>query len=693
MNRHHRSGLLTLVFCPLLLLLAMSGDVMAQAADRKPNVVFILADDLGWSDTTLFGTTQFYNTPNIERLAERGMTFTRAYSSSPLCSPTRASVLTGLSPARHGITAPTCHLPKVILKPTQAKSGPPNKFSTTPESVSRLDTSYYTLAEMFKDNGYTTGHFGKWHLGPEPYSPLEHGFDVDVPHHPGPGPAGSYVAPWKFKDFDHDPDIPDEHLEDRMAKEAVAFMEQHAEKPFFLNYWMFSVHAPFDAKQELIDEYRKEVDPKDPQRSPTYAAMIESMDDAVGTLLDTLDRLKIADNTIVIFASDNGGNMYNEVDGTTPTSNAPLRGGKATMYEGGVRGPAIVVQPGSIEAGSRSDEIIQSSDFYPTLLEMLSIEPQPEQEFDGVSIVPALQGKSLEREAIFTYFPHAPGVPDWLPPSVSVHAGDWKLIRIFHGGANGAHRYKLFNLKEDIGERSNLAGKFPDKVKQLDALIEQHLVDTKAVRPLPNPRFDPSKYDITKEGMATLKGGANKKAAGGKPKPPGKPVAGWQPGGTCTLSTSKTGLLINSTGGDPYLSHRLPKPIDETSFTLHFTMTSDSSGNGQVFWQEQGAGPFKADRSHFFDVQHDGKSHEYAVSFTTKSPLLAIRIDPSRGQGRIEISDIQLVGEDGSALYQLKVPRMPEASQPVSKTAKRQPNVAKGDGSMSVPTSVSIFSI
>lgn len=664
----------TATACLFFLIGPLNSVVGAQSAESKPNVVFILADDLGWSDTTLFKTTSFYKTPNIERLASRGMTFTRAYSSSPLCSPTRASVLTGLSPARHGITSPNCHLPKVVLEATEVKSGPPSKFSTVPDSVSRLDTSYYTLAEMFQDNGYATAHFGKWHLGAEPYSPLQHGFDVDVPHHPGPGPAGSYVAPWKFKDFDHDPDIPDEHIEDRMAKEAVTFMEKHQDEPFFLNYWMFSVHAPFDAKQELIDEYRKQVNPKDPQRSPTYAAMIESMDDAIGSLLDTLDRLKIADNTIIVFTSDNGGNMYNEVDGTTATSNAPLRGGKATMYEGGVRGPAIVVQPGSIEAGSRSAEIIQSSDFYPTLLEMLSIKAQPKQEFDGVSIVPALHGKAsvrwpsnavapestaleghrkscLNREAIFTYFPHAPGVPDWLPPSVSVHNGDWKLIRIFYGGDNGKHRYKLFNLREDIGEQNNLAGKFPERVEQLDTLIEQHLVDTQAIRPLPNPNFDPSKYDATQEGKAGLKGGANtpKKR---KARPRGKPVAGWQPGGTCTLSVSNGVMVVNSTGKDPHLSHRLPKPIDETSFTLHFTMTSDSSGNGQVFWQEKEAGPFTAVRSQFFDVQHDGNSHEYAIEFTTKSPLVAVRIDPSRSQGRIDISDIRLVGEAGKTFYE-----------------------------------------
>lgn len=635
--------------------------ITATAADKKPNVVFILADDLGWSDTTLYGTTTLYKTPNIERLALRGMTFTRAYSSSPLCSPTRASVLTGLSPARHGITAPTCHLPAVILKPEAAKSGPANKFSTLPKSVSRLDTKYYTLGEMFKDNGYATGHFGKWHLGPEPYSPLEHGFDIDIPHHAGPGPAGSYVAPWRFKDFDHDPDIPNEHLEDRMAKEAVAFMEQHKDKAFFLNYWMFSVHAPFDAKKSLIKEYRKGIDPKAEQRSPTYAAMIESMDDAVGRLLDTLDRLQIADNTIIIFASDNGGNMYNLVDGGTATSNAPLRGGKATMYEGGMRGPAIVVQPGQVAAGSRSNQIIQSSDFYPTLLELLSIDPQPEQQFDGISIAEALHneppGKNrLDRDAIFTYFPHAPGVPDWLPPSVSVHKGDWKLIRIFHGGEQGEHRYKLFNLADDIGEQDNLAVKQPERVKQLDELIEQHLVDTQAVRPLPNPKYDPSKYDIALEGKAELKGGANGSKKG-KSKPPGKPVAGWQCGGTATLSIDRNALVVSSSGGDPYLTHKLPNAIKAPSYSVHITMTSDSSGRGQVFWQEQNAGPFKAERSQFFDVKHDGEPHDYSIPFETQSPLVALRIDPSRAAGQIEITSVRLVDSGNKVVYQMSFTR------------------------------------
>lgn len=622
-------------------------------AERKPNVVLILADDLGWSDTTLFGTTSFYKTPNIERLAKRGMTFTKAYSSSPLCSPTRASVLTGLSPARHGITSPNCHLPKITLKATTSATGPANAKATIPNSVSRLDTKYYTLAEMFNDNGYATGHFGKWHLGAEPYSPLEHGFDVDIPHHPGPGPAGSYVAPWKFKDFDHDPDVPDQHLEDRMAKEAVAFLEKHADTPFFLNYWMFSVHAPFDAKRDLIDEYKKSVDPKNPQRSPTYAAMIESMDDAVGTLLDTLDRLNLTNDTVIVFASDNGGNMYNEVDGTTATSNSPLRGGKANMYEGGVRGPAIVAYPEVVEAGVRSDEIIQSSDFYPTLLELLDIESQPGQQFDGISIVPALQGEPLNREAIFTYFPHSPPIPEWLPPAVSVHSGDWKLIRIFHGGDNGDHRYKLFNLADDIGEKVNLADKMPDRVASLDAMIASFLVETNAVVPLPNPKFDATKYDPAREGVGKLKGSTSSPKR--KPRKLGPAVAGWHAGGTCSLSLQENSLIVDSDGRDPYFSCTFSKPVVAKSLILTFTMTSNASGDGQLFWQQTGAArAFHRDRSTPFKVQHDGKTHEYGIEWSSADSVTGIRIDPARSPGSLRISEMKLSNGEGVAIKSWK---------------------------------------
>lgn len=615
-------------------------------ADQRPNIIFILADDLGWSDTTLFGTTQFYRTPHIKRLAARGMTFNRAYSSSPLCSPTRASILTGLSPARIGITAPNCHLPQVALNASTSTNASPKQQATAPNSATRFDPKYYTLAEALKDNNYATGHFGKWHLGSEPYSPLQHGFDVDIPHWHGPGPAGSFVAPWKYPDFD--PKTPNEHIEDRMADEAVAFIEEHKDEPFFLNYWMFSVHAPFDAKRHLVEAYRKKVDPNDPQRSPTYAAMIESMDDAVGTLIDTLDRLGIADNTIIIFASDNGGNMYNEVDGTTPTNNSPLRGGKATIYEGGIRGPAIVVHPNSVEAGSKSDAIIQSSDFYPTLLEMLTIERRPNQQFDGISIAPALDGKPLNRQAIFTYFPHSPKIPDWLPPAVSVHSCDWKLIRIFHGGQEGKHRYKLFNLSRDVGEKNNLVEQHPDRVKELDALIEQFLVDTDAVRPLPNPGFDPSRYRQKLEGIADLKGGASKP----KGTRSAQTVAGWQPGGTCELSRSGDTLVVNSYGKDPYFSSLVPNKAAVKSVVLIFTMESDSSGTGQIFWKDKDHQPFSADRSKRFEVKHDGRPQQYRIEWNVAHPVTAVRIDPSKGSGQMTISQIKLLTDDGRVLHE-----------------------------------------
>lgn len=476
----------------LTLLLAVLALKVAAAATDRPNVVFILADDLGWSDTTLYGHTKYYRTPNLERLAKRGMLYTRAYAASPLCSPTRASIMTGQSPARVGITTPSCHLPQVLMTETVQKRAPAFRKQLECVSATRLSTNYYTLAKAFKAAGYTTGHFGKWHLGPEPFSPLQQGFDVDLPHWSGPGPAGSYVAPWRFPTkLKFLPRTPDEHIEDRMADEAVAWMDKNKDHPFFLNYWQFSVHAPFNAKPALIEKYRHTMDPQDPQHSPTYAAMVESMDDAVGTLLNEIDRLGIADHTIIVFFSDNGGNMYDTVDDTTPTSNQPLRGGKATVFEGGVREPCIVAWPGVTPAGSHNDTVIQSEDFFPTFVHLLGLTTPPGQIFDGTNISGTFAGQPLERQAIFTYFPHSPGVPDTLPPAVTCTAGDWKLIRLFYEGENGAHAYRLYNLKDDLGETHDLAAAQPDRVQAMDAMIEKFLADTHAVTPKPNPAYDP----------------------------------------------------------------------------------------------------------------------------------------------------------------------------------------------------------
>ncbi|MDF1852489.1 MAG: sulfatase [Verrucomicrobiales bacterium] len=608
----------------------------ANASAKPKNVILIVADDLGWADTTLYGHTSFYETPNLERLASRGMTFSRAYSNSPLCSPTRASILTGQTPARHGSTAPQHHTGEVRLKASvdERSRNPGNKAMQT-NSVTRLDPAYPTLGKLMKKDGYATGHFGKWHLGPEPYSPLEHGFDVDIPHHPGPGPAGSFVAPWKYKSFEANE--PQEHIEDRMALEAVQWLKtRKKDTPWFMNYWMFSVHAPFDAKKALIEDYRSKVDPKDAQRSPTYAAMVHSMDDAVGTLLDAVDQAGVAEDTIIIFTSDNGGNMYNEVDGTTPTSNSPLRGGKATMFEGGIRVPTIVAWPGVTQPGSRSEELIQTSDFYPTLLNQLEIAIPEDHVVDAVDIMPALRGKPLDREAIFTYFPHNPPVPDWLPPSIAVHCGDWKLIRIFHEGEKGAHAYRLYHLKEDIGETENLAQEMPDKVEELDQLIEGHIEETKAVVPIPNPEFDPAKYRPERIGVPAVR---NKKK---KPAPKKTAIGGWTASGTSSIKRVDKQLQITSSGRDPYITASPFPQIAGGPFTLQIRMKSDANGQGAVYYNR----PPSADRMPQFPIQHDGEWHEYEIPIPSPS-LNLLRIDPARGTGTILIEWIRLVDADG----------------------------------------------
>ena len=607
-------------------------------AAQQPNVIVILADDLGWSDTTLYGNTSYYQTPNVERLAKRGMAFTRAYSASPLCSPTRSALLTGQSPARTGITVPNCHMPQVVLQATKGKKAPVDQKAIQPDPVTRLKTEYRTLAETLKDAGYATAHFGKWHLGPEPYSPLQQGFDFDLPHTAGPGPAGSFVAPWKFPNFKEK--SPGEHIEDRMAAEAAAWLEQMKDKPFYMNYWMFSVHAPFDAKKANIEKHRARIDPKDAQRSPTYAAMIQSMDDAIGTLLDALDRLKLADNTIIIFTADNGGNMYNEIDGTTPTSNRPLRGGKATMFEGGTRVPGVVVWPGIAAAGSRSGAIIQSEDYYPTLLEGLALKPAEGQRFDGSSILPALKGDALAGKAVFQFFPHNPGVPNWLPPAVSVHRDEWKLIRIFHGGEKGAHRHLLFNLRDDLGEKNNLAAQKPELVAELDALIEGFLTDTKAVVPVPNPAFDPAKYHPELEGKQQPKAKAKAPAKG---KDDGDPaLQGWK-ARDCKASVKDGILRITNIGSECFLGFSAAKHSGPTSVKFRIKAKAGTSHFG---WLPGGVGG-KQQRADF--TLKGGDWEEITLELPAEGPLGIVRLYLAMQESAIEINWIEIQSRDGKS--------------------------------------------
>ena len=453
----------------------------------RPNVIFILADDLGWADTSLYGHTKFYQTPQLDRLAKRGMTFSRAFSASPLCSPTRSAVLTGLSPARTGITTPNAHLPKVTLQAATGTKAPATLPSFMPETVTRLATTYHTIPKSLKAAGYSTGHFGKWHLGAPPYSPLQHGFDLDRPHWPGPGPAGSFVAPWKFKDFDHDPGVPDQHIEDRMAKEAVAFMEENRDRPFFVNYWMFSVHAPFDAKKALIEKHRARINPADPQRSPTYAAMIESLDAAVGRILAALDEHGVATNTLVVFTSDNGGLHVPEAGDPPPTCNAPFRAGKGFLYEGGLRVPLILRLPGFAEGGRTIDAPVSTGDIAATICRLGGVaQPEPA-DFDDVSGALAGTLEGTPPRSLHWHQPHYTNQGG--RPGGAIRRGDWKLVEHFESG-----RLELFNLAADPGETRDRSADEPARVAELRGRLEGWRRDVGARPVAANPRFDPAAW-------------------------------------------------------------------------------------------------------------------------------------------------------------------------------------------------------
>jgi arylsulfatase A-like enzyme len=551
----------------VLAVLAMASvSCQARASEKPLNVIFILADDLGYSDTTLYGTTKLYQTPNIERLAERGMTFNRAYANSP----------------------------------------------------------------------------------------LEHGFDVDIPYTPAPGPGGGYLAPWHFAK-DLQPQARGEHIEDRMAEEAIKWMNALPKnKPFFMNYWQFSVHAPFEAKPELVEKYKKPVDPNSRQKSPTYAAMVEICDDAAGALLDAVDAAGIADRTIIVFTSDNGGNVHQkiEADGGPVTSNFPHIGGKATIREGGVHVPSVVVWPGVTKPGSRSNEIIQTSDLYPTLLKNLGMGLPENHAVDGIDIMPALKGGELDRDGIFTYFPTGMPAPDWLPPSMSVHSDDWKLIRIFHGGDNGAHDYRLYNLADDIGEQSDLASSYPEKVRMLDQLIENHIQETKAVVPQPNPDFDPEQYHPERIGLPPDQWKSDERTKAKPDKNPdeesyGEPseiVDGWIAGGASSLFQKEGRLIVKCTGGGSFFRVQELKSLKGGPFTLTFSMTSNASGKGSIFYNRP-----SRDTLIPFSLEHDGRSHEYAVEIPVET-LNGLRINPAKSTGTIEVDWIRILDNTGKAV-------------------------------------------
>ncbi|WP_395343686.1 sulfatase [Ningiella sp. W23] len=536
----------------LILLVCYTLSTGQALASQPRNVVIILADDLGWNDTELLQDNSLIDTPNLKELASQGMIFRNAFSNSPVCSPTRASVLTGQTAARHGSFRPWHHLNEVILTPSVENQTSPDRKSVMPRPANRLDTRFATLSSILKDANYQTAHFGKWHLGKAPFSPLEHGFDVDIPNYHGAGPDGGYLAPWQFA-RNLQPQQNGEHIDVRLASEAVNWVNQvKNDGAFFLNFWPFSVHTPFDADPLLVNQFRDKTNELHSQRSATYAAMLKHFDDAIGILWQGLKDAGVAENTIIIFSSDNGGNVYDLInEGTNAnraTSNFPLRAGKATNFNGGIQVPTAIIWPGLTQPNTLSETPIQSADFFPTLLSGLGIEWPSSHIVDGRDIRPALKGETLQPHPIFIYYPSQPRVPDWMPPSMSVIYENWKLIRSFHYGLTGEesveldgligqHYYHLFDLSNDPSELTNLANIESARLQKLDRLIDDHLLDAKAISPAANSRYREGAFNY---GII------------GKPQENYRLPQDKVEGLSLVLSVSKQGLTAGETGSVNY---------------------------------------------------------------------------------------------------------------------------------------------
>jgi len=461
-------------------------------ATEQPNLLFILADDLGWMDLTCYGSS-FYETPNLDRLAGEGMRFTDAYASCPVCSPTRASIMSGKYPARVGVTqyigghtvGRLCDVPYMHNLPMNERS----------------------IAAALRDGGYQTWHVGKWHLGERATWPDRHGFDANVAGCGWGMPMNGFFSPWGCPTIEDGPE--GQHLTDGLTDAAIDLIRQRdPERPFFLNLSHYAVHTPIQAPDELVEKYRQKADRlglKDEealepgeydtaqhrlgkriirrkfQSHATYAAMVEHMDAAIGRVMDELDAQGLADNTLIVFTSDNGGLATAE---GSPTCNLPLSEGKGWMYEGGNRVCQIARWPGVIEPGSESTEPCTSPDWYPTLLAAAGLPLEPQQHADGVNLMPLLRGEPFQRGPIFWHYPHYSNQGG--RPAASVRDGDWKLIKFFEDD-----KLELYNLRDDIGEQHDLSQAEPDRTADLHARLQQWQDEVEALIPRPNPNYIP----------------------------------------------------------------------------------------------------------------------------------------------------------------------------------------------------------
>jgi arylsulfatase A len=471
-------------------LLAVDG----KTNGKNFNIVLFLIDDLGWRDLSCQGS-KYYQTPNIDRLAAEGARFTDAYAACAVCSPTRAAILTGKYPAR-------------LLLTDWLPSGRWNPKAKLREGrmIRSLPPEELTLAEVLRATGYRTASIGKWHLGSEPFSmPEHHGFDLNIAGN-AHGAPGSYFFPYQGDwlipgtgqraKWNVLPDgKPGEYLSDRLTDEAVKFIRENRERPFFLSFPHYGVHTPLQGKSEVVAKYAR-VPEGERQGKPEYAAMVESVDESVGRVMATLKELKLEENTVVIFTSDNGG-FYNA------TSNAPLRANKGAYYEGGIRVPLIIKWPGVGRPGGVVREPVISTDLYPTCLAAAGAPQRPNQHLDGVNLQPLMASEgSIAKRSLYWHYPHYNGHPSSVPSSV-VRNGKWKLIETFD-----PEGIELFDLAADLSETKNLATAQPEKVKELRKELEAWRVAVGAEKMRANPDYE--------EGAVAPETKAQKKRAKGK---------------------------------------------------------------------------------------------------------------------------------------------------------------------------------
>ena len=465
----------------------------------KPNVIFILADDLGWGDLGIEGSA-FYESPNIDRIANEGVRFTQGYATCQVCSPSRASILTGGYTTRHGITD------WIGAAHGEAwREAGRNSRLLPPAYEHDLGTDEVTLADSFRNQGYRTFFAGKWHLGGEGSYPEDHGFDVNVGGWEAGSPQGGYFAPYVNPKLRPGPD--GESLPIRLGTETARFIEANRREPFLAYLSFYSVHGPIQTNRELWEKYRRKATSGDPIRNrfifdrylpvrqhqdcPVYAGMIEAMDDAVGIVLDALDRTGLSEDTIVCFTSDNGGVSAGD---SYSTSNLPLRGGKGRQWEGGIREPFYIRAPGIAAPGTRCSEPVSGIDFYPTLLDLANI-PAPDQTVDGLSLAPLLRGDGddrIGRRDLFWHYPHY-GNQGGEPSSI-IRSGDFKLIH-YYEGIPDRNEDELYDLIRDSGEQHDLIAGTPATTSEelagnLRRRLDSWLGESGAKLPVPDTEYD-----------------------------------------------------------------------------------------------------------------------------------------------------------------------------------------------------------